>query len=567
MKNYLSILLCTCFVLTTTAQNSIDLYLENNFLNFPVSFEEEDDTRLEVVIDGEVIREFDIFLPDSDPDFWVFLDISAFKGKKAALRTLTGEEKKGLELIYQSDDRKYLENVYQEEHRPQLHFSTMRGWINDPNGLIYYDGEYHLFYQHNPYGTGWGNMHWGHAVSKDLLHWEQLEEALYPDEVGVAFSGSCVIDYENTSGFKTGDEDVMVAIYTSSFFPSDKEMEQGMEYRERTSLAFSNDRGRTWTKYEGNPIISNRQEYLKSGNNRDPNVFWHEPTQKWVMAIFERIGITIFTSENLKDWKEESHFEMFWECPELFELPVDGDPKNTKWVAYGAGGYYALGSFDGKEFDMESGLHTYYVGDQFASQLFENIPETDGRQIQVGWGVIETPEMPFNMMMLFPTELTLRSTNDGIRLFNEPIEEIRKLHKNSYSFKNINFPEANEKVKDINSELLHIKCEVELTSAIGHGFNFGGDELFYTIRTNDFILNDEEKVYRYNPELGSNIMKYEIILDRTTIEVFIDDGRFTMILPRNKETEDYFLEFGPLEDDDFVKFRHLEIHEMKSIWE
>ena len=233
MKKIFIILVILTSSLVVQAQNSVKLKLTDHYLNFPVSNIEEDDTRLELVIDEETVREFDIMLADEDPEFWVFLDIEAFKGKKAILRTYSGEEAEGLDQAYQSDERKYLKNVYREEFRPQIHFSTMRGWINDPNGLIYYDGEYHLFYQHNPYGTGWGNMHWGHAVSKDLLHWEQLEEALYPDEVGVAFSGSCVIDYENTSGFKTGDEDVMVAIYTSSFFPNDEEMEE----RGRSSIS------------------------------------------------------------------------------------------------------------------------------------------------------------------------------------------------------------------------------------------------------------------------------------------------------------------------------------------
>jgi sucrose-6-phosphate hydrolase SacC (GH32 family) len=566
MKNYLSILLLMCFGFTSTAQKSIDLDLESNFLNFPVSYEEDDDIRLELVIDGNVVRDFDIFLPDSDPDFWVFLNISEYSGKKAEIRILNGEEKKGLELIYQSDDRKYLENIYNEEHRPQLHFSSMRGWLNDPNGLVYYDGEYHLFYQHNPYGFWWGNMHWGHAVSTDLLHWEQLPEALYPDEHGVCFSGSAVIDSNNTSGFKTGDTDVMVAIYTSTFIPNEKQEEAGLEGMERQSLAYSNDKGRTWHKYEGNPVIRLRKEELKSWNDRDPNVFWHDPTQKWVMILFERIGFSIFTSDNLKDWNHESYFETFWECPELFQLPVDGDENYKKWVVYDAGGDYVLGSFDGKKFTIENGPYTYIEGEFFAAQTYENIPAEDGRQIQIGWATIETGNMPFNMMMAFPTELTLRTTSEGIRMFNEPVEEISKLHTKEYHFENLSFEEANNKIKDFDSDRLHMIFEVDNFNIMQYGLQIGGDNLGYSIRDNTFSYNDESFKNKYLPEAASNNISYEIIIDKTSIEVYVDEGRYTMVLPRNLDSKEKGLKFW-LDNGTDLKFKSLKIYEMKSIWE
>ncbi len=548
------------------AQSSIELNLNSHYLHFPVSHDEAYETRLQLVIEGEVIREMDIWLPDSDPDFWTYLDISAYEGKQAQLKTSAGEEKKGLSLVYQSNDRTYLTNVYQEDLRPQVHFSSIRGWNNDPNGLVYYEGEYHLFFQHNPYGFEWGNMHWGHAVSRDLVHWEQLPEALYPDKVGVAYSGSAVIDYQNTSGFQTGDKPPMVAIYTSTLIPSEQEEEASGSWMERQSIAYSNDRGRTWTKYEGNPVIGDRRAKLGTINDRDPNVFWHEPTKKWVMILFERIGLSIFTSDNLKEWIEESHFETFWECPELIELPVDGDSSNTKWVVYGAGGYYMIGSFDGKQFTPEYGPYAYIDGDFFAAQTYENIPEEDGRQIQIGWGVIPSPGMPFNMMMTFPTELSLRTTNDGVRLFNEPVRELELLYTNSYSWENLTPQEANKKMEGISSKQLHVKCVIENEKAMDHGFWFGGDELTYTIRTNEFIFNDEAMVFRYLPELGSNTLSYEIILDKTSIEIFVDNGRYTLVLPRKLETEDYSMRIFPNEDDDSVKIHALEVHELNSIW-
>ena len=261
------------------AQQFIELKVESKYIHLPVTHDNKDETRLELVLNNNTERVFDIWLADSEPDFWVFLDVSSYNQKKVIIQTQYGDERKGLNLIYQSDNRDYLKNVYKEKNRPQILFSSIRGWNNDPNGLIYHDGDYHLFYQHNPYGSAWGNMHWGHAKSKNLLNWVQLPEALYPDEIGVAYSGSAVIDYENTSGFKTGNDDVMVAIYTTTWFPDRyEESKTGQKQLETQSLAYSNDKGLTWTKYKGNPVIGDRRELLGSTNNRDPNVFWHEPT-------------------------------------------------------------------------------------------------------------------------------------------------------------------------------------------------------------------------------------------------------------------------------------------------
>ena len=567
MRNAITFLvLSIILVVPLRSQNSIDLQLVNKYLHLPVSYNDEDDARLQLVIEGEVMREFDIFLPDSEPEFWVFMDIGQYTGKKATLQTLTGQEKKGLGKVYQSDDRTYLDNAYKEKFRPQLHFSSKRGWLNDPNGLVYYDGEYHLFYQHNPYGIWWGNMHWGHAVSKDLLHWEQLPEALYPDETGVCFSGSALIDYNNTSGFKKGEADVMVAIYTSTFIPNEKQEEEALEAMERQSLAYSNDKGRTWEKYEGNPVIGLRRDELNSWNDRDPNVFWHEPTEKWVMILFEKIGLSIFTSDNLREWNHESYFETFWECPELFQLPVDGDPENKKWVVYDAGGDYVLGDFDGKKFTIENGPYTYIDGEFFAAQTYENIPTEDGRQIQIGWGTIETEDMPFNMMMTFPTVLTLRTTEDGIRMFNEPIDELSNLHTKAYNFKDLSFEEANNAIKNIDSELLHLKFEVENINTMNYGLQIGGDRLGYSIRDNTFSFNEETFISKYLPERASKTIHYEIIVDRTSIEVFVDKGRFTMVLPRNLDAEEEGIAFW-LDNGTDLKFNTLDIYELKSIWE
>lgn len=575
MKKILIILLLSiCIVNTTMAQNSINLEISQNYINFPVSYNEDDAVTLQLVIDNEVKRVFDIFLPNSEPDFWVFLDVSMFHGEKALLRTEDGEKRKGLDLIYQSDERIYLENVYKEKHRPQLHFSTVRGWINDPNGLVYYDGEFHLYFQHYPFGYYWGQPHWGHAVSTDLIHWEQLSDVLLRHEYGGIYSGSSVVDYNNTSGFKAGDNDVIVAFYTTNSV-----VENGTAPTQ--NIAYSNDRGRTYIEYDKNPVIGDRTAVLGTYNARDPKVFWHDSTNKWVMIVFERIGNSIFTSDNLKEWEYQSHIETFWECPELFELPVDGNPDNKKWVMYGVSGDYLIGDFDGKEFILESGMFNYLQGKFFAAQTFNNVPEKDNRRIQIGYveipGWVEVPEPnpPFNGLMSFPTELTLRTTANGIRMFNEPVDEIEKLHKKRYKWENLTLEEANKKLSDITNELLHVKCEIENVNSIAYSIMFDDDSLYYTLKPNIFYYNPdvddaESFTIKYLPELGSKTMFYEFIVDRTSLEVFVDHGRFTMILPRKLNPVKRGMRFDSGDwgsEINDIKINALEVYELESIWQ
>jgi sucrose-6-phosphate hydrolase SacC (GH32 family) len=550
-----------------------ELKLENKFLNFPVSYDEDDKTKIEIVIDGTSEFYFDIFLPDNEPDFWVFLDVSEFKGKPAIITANREDKSDALTNIYQSDERTYLEDVYKEKHRPQLHFSTIRGWINDPNGLVYYDGEYHLFYQHYPFGYYWGQPNWGHAVSTDLIHWKQLPDALWRHKLGGIYSGSSVIDYENTAGFKTGDADVMVAIYTTT---------RAFEERNAAcqNIAYSNDKGRTWTDYENNPVIGDRTEILGTYNARDPKVFWHKPTGNWVMVVFERIGNSIFTSNNLKDWEYQSHTQTFWECPELFELPVDGNPEYTRWVMYGVSGDYLIGDFDGKKFNRESGMFNYLQGKFYAAQTFTNIPKEDGRRIQVGyieipgWVDIPEPNPPFNGLMSFPTNLTLRTTANGVRMFNEPVREIEKLHKKTYKWQSLTLEQANKELRQINSDLLHVKCEIENINAIAYSIIIDEDVLYYTLKPYMFYYNLEDSEaesfkIKYLPELGRNKMFYEFIVDRTSMEVFVDHGGFTMILPRKLNPKERGMRFGAGDGGqriNNIKINKLEVYELNSIW-
>jgi len=526
-----------------------EIKIQQRYLNLPVQLSS-DRKEMNILLDGKSVRKFNFRLGDGQPDYWVYSDVAAFKGK---ILTLTYPSNlKGFNAIYQSDQMPVGDSLYKETKRPQFHFSSKRGWNNDPNGLVYYQGEYHLFYQHNPYEHNWENMHWGHAVSKDLVHWEEIGEALYPDELGTMFSGTAAIDFKNTSGFQVGNDPPLIAAYTAhkNLAPADA--------IEIQCIAYSNDKGRTFTKYTGNPVINSKAKW-SSGNTRDPKIFWHQPSQKWVMVLYEKDGHSIYNSDNLKSWTFQSHIGGFFECPELFELPIDGNKHNTKWVMYGASGTYSIGSFDGREFKPFSGKHKYVHGRFYAAQTFNNIPDSDGRRIQIGWGqsITHGGKMPFGQMMLFPTQLTLRSTPNGVRLFNEPVQEIQQLHKKSYQWSNLTREEANEKLKQVSGDLFHIKMKVQSIEGTNFEFRFNGN----TMAKYDNNHNTLNGFFFENENKESDL---ELLIDRTSVEIFAQGGAFTMVEALPDAINNRGLEFAP--GFSSIKILQLEVHELKSIW-
>ena len=301
MKNMKTIIITCLAVLFAIPGNAeeIKLKITKRYLNIPVSHKEER-ANMSFLIKEKNEREFVIRLASDKPDYWVFCDMSTLKGKEIKI-TYAGKEA-GLRQIYQSDEIAGQDSLYKEINRPQLHFSTRRGWINDPNGLVFHDGEYHLYYQHNPYEREWGNMHWGHAVSKDLIHWQELPVALYPDEHGTMFSGSAVIDYDNTLGVGKKGAPTMVIAYTAD-----------SPAKQVQCIAYSLDNGRTFTKIAENPVIDSKHIW-KSQDTRDPKLFKYQPTGDWIIVLNERDGHSIYTSRNLKDWTYQSHVTGFWEA-------------------------------------------------------------------------------------------------------------------------------------------------------------------------------------------------------------------------------------------------------------
>ena len=302
--------------------------------------------------------------------------------------------------------------------------------MNDPNGMVYADGTYHLFYQYNPYGARWGNMHWGHAISKDLVNWEYQPTAIAPDKLGAIFSGSAVIDHDNTAGFGKG---AMIAIFTSA------------GDRQTQSIAYSLDGGKTFTKYEDNPVLSDANII----DFRDPKVFWHAPSKQWVMSLATTQTITFYGSKNLKEWTPLSEFGEglgghggVWECPDLFPLTYEG---KTKWVLFvsinpggpngGSATQYFIGDFDGKTFTpdtMNYPLWLDYGRDNYAGVMWSNVPAADGRRLFIGWMsnwdyANEIPTVNFRSAMTVARTLRLAHNGEHLVVASEPVKELESL--------------------------------------------------------------------------------------------------------------------------------------------
>lgn len=447
--------------------------------------------------------------------------------------------------------------------RPLIHFSPEANWTNDPNGLVYYQGEYHLFYQYNPYDKVWGHMHWGHAVSTDLVNWEHLPVAIAEDSAMI-FSGSAVVDVNNSSGFcQSADNSCLVAIYTAHRIHDPAKPDV---YTQTQHIAFSNDKGRSWTKYEGNPVLD-----LNMSDFRDPKVFWHEPTRKWVMAVSlaNEKKIHFYGSPNLKDWTLLSEFgpqgntNIPWECPDLFELPVENQPGKSRWVllisAEGPykgfqGMQYFLGDFDGKVFRNDNPpdkvLYFDYGKDYFAAVTFNNIPQKDGRRIMLGWQsnwayANQVPTSPWRNQMAFPRELALRATSNGTILVQYPVHEINlnmypTLHHQNEVLDN-DFWQLPDSLAD-NALILRVEFELGEAQEVGLAVLQGINEetlIGYKTATQELYLDrnrsgktdfsDKFAGIDIAPlRMQSNSIVLDIIIDKSTIEVFANGGEVSI---------------------------------------
>ena len=447
-----------------------------------------------------------------------------------------------------------------EQHRPQFHFTPKIGWMNDPNGMVYYKGEYHLFYQHYPDSTVWGPMHWGHAISKNLVHWEHLPIALYPDSLGYIFSGSAVVDQNNTSGFGKNGEAPLVAIFTYHNMAGEK---AGKIDFQTQGIAYSLDNGRTWTKYAKNPVVKNPG----IRDFRDPKVIWHEASKQWIMTLAVVDHVEFYVSKNLKDWVKTGEFGKtegahggVWECPDLFPLKVVGD-NAEKWVLIvninpgapnkGSGGQYFIGQFDGKTFKNDNKptdtLWIDYGTDNYATVTWSNVP--DNRRISIGWMsnwqyANKVPTQAWRSATTLPRELTLKTTEKGIRLIQKPVKEQEILRGVSQDITNQSITESYALKSTSKTNELTLTFDLSKTTAQDLGVvvaNSKGEKVligfekstnrFYIDRTEggkkDFEKNFAGRHYALR-QATNTLLKMNLHIDVASVELFADDGETIM---------------------------------------
>jgi len=472
----------------------------------------------------------------------------------------------------QSQIQHKAESTNESLYRPGFHFTPAQGWMNDPNGMIFINGQYHLFYQHYPDGTVWGPMHWGHATSRDLVQWKQQPIALYPDSIGMIFSGSAVLDKNNTSGLGLGGTAPLVAIYTQHFMPGEK---AGRTDFQNQSIAYSLDEGKTWTKYAGNPVL--KTPNLK--DFRDPKVIWHEPTQKWIMSLAVADHVEFYSSANLIQWNKESELgkNLFahggvWECPDLLSFNVNG---KTIWVLLvsmnpggpnsGSATQYMVGNFDGHTFKPFTPTIKWmdYGPDNYAGVSFSNVGD---RKILIGWmsnwnyaNVVPTEK--WRSAMTVPRELKLIEkekysstysivnsnidsnfqTNEFL-LVSNPVKELNAAFIKTLSKENI----LTDKIFTLSSVANTIPNRIDLSTlqttdfelVFSNNYNekliVGYDNTkkhFFIDRRNAGVSNFHEgfATIAYGPRLVDQTkMDISLLIDKTSVELFADSGLTVM---------------------------------------
>lgn len=512
---------------------------------------------LELWVDGVNTRFFDMELAEGKPDWYAYLQIDEWEGKSIELRVdKVSVDSKVFEVVQQSDLDTNAGTLYKEKMRGQFHFSQKRGWTNDPNGMVYYNGEYHLFFQHNPYGRGWGNMTWGHAVSKDLVHWKELDYALHPDKFGPVFSGGAVVDEKNTAGLAKDGKQAMVMFHTGA-----RAWAQCMSW--------STD-GRTFQTLDHAVVPRINKD------NRDPKVIWHEPTKKWVMVLWvergnnEQHSMQFLTSPDLKNWTKTStvmggigNDRYLFECPEFYELPVEGNAGVKKWVLTGANTEYAIGTFDGTTFTPEEErLQNQHGRDFYAPQTFSNEP--NGRRIEIGWWRTRTDsgDMTFNQSMSIPLEHKLVKTNERIRLTRMPVKELESLRSKTYKLGKLSVKEnGSNPLKDINIELAELHITFHPGNATEVVLDIRGVPVVYSAANKQLTVDGvKAPVYLINGKL--NLIVYA---DRTGLEIFANNG--LMFMPININLADSNRSLSLSAKGGTVKVANLDVYELKSIWD
>ena len=531
-------------------QNIVSLDVTEDYLLLPIQ-DDAPEGKICVVKDNEQKGTLmNVRLARERVDSYVPFALSAYKGQHISIEIQGVPETalcwKELKLSGSFD------MANKESFRPVYHHTPAYGWMNDPNGMFYKDGVYHLYFQYNPYGSVWGNMHWGHSTSTDLMHWKFEGCAIVPDAWGAIFSGSCVVDHENTAGFG---KEAVVAFYTSAKSTpwGDIQMQ---------SMAYSLDNGKTFTKYEGNPILTSSEKDF-----RDPKVFWYAPGKHWVMILAVGQHMEIYSSVNLKEWKKESEFGAMqgahggvWECPDLVEIPVEGS-REKKWVLIcnlnpggpfgGSAAQYFVGSFDGKKFVNESPTQTKWMDwgkDNYATVTWNNGP--DGRCIALGWMsnwqyANNVPTRQYRSANTLARDLTLYREGQELYLKSTPSSEVKKARGKKVSIPSFKVSEKHEMVNLFEEKqgAYEVEIVIQNTGASKIAFCLLNDKgekvsMYYDLNRKQFVMDRSESgkvdfskdfpAVTVAPVNVDKELTLRLFVDRSSIEAFGEDGKFVM---------------------------------------
>lgn len=531
-------------------QNIVSLDVTEDYLLLPIQ-DDAPEGKICVVKDNEQKGTLmNVRLARERVDSYVPFALSAYKGQHISIEIQGVPETalcwKELKLSGSFD------MANKESFRPVYHHTPAYGWMNDPNGMFYKDGVYHLYFQYNPYGSVWGNMHWGHSTSTDLMHWKFEGCAIVPDAWGAIFSGSCVVDHENTAGFG---KEAVVAFYTSAKSTpwGDIQMQ---------SMAYSLDNGKTFTKYEGNPILTSSEKDF-----RDPKVFWYAPGKHWVMMLAVGQHMEIYSSVNLKEWKKESEFGAMqgahggvWECPDLVEIPVEGT-REKKWVLIcnlnpggpfgGSAAQYFVGSFDGKKFVNESPTQTKWMDwgkDNYATVTWNNAP--DGRCIALGWMsnwqyANNVPTRQYRSANTLARDLTLYREGQELYLKSTPSVEVKKARGKKVSIPSFKVSEKHEMVNLFEEKQGAYEVEIVIQNAGASKIAFcllndKGEKvsMYYDLNRKQFVMDRSESgkvdfskdfpAVTVAPVNVDKELTLRLFVDRSSIEAFGEDGKFVM---------------------------------------
>lgn len=531
-------------------QNIVSLDVTEDYLLLPIQ-DDAPEGKICIVKDNEQKGTLmNVRLARERVDSYVPFELSAYKGQHISI-DIQGVPANALcwKELKMSDS---FDMTNKEMFRPVYHHTPVYGWMNDPNGMFYKDGVYHLYFQYNPYGSVWGNMHWGHSTSTDLMHWKFEGCAIVPDAWGAIFSGSCVVDHENTAGFG---KEAVVAFYTSAKSTpwGDIQMQ---------SMAYSLDNGKTFTKYEGNPILTSSEKDF-----RDPKVFWYAPGKHWVMILAVGQHMEIYSSVNLKEWKKESEFGAMqgahggvWECPDLVEIPVEGT-REKKWVLIcnlnpgdpfgGSAAQYFVGSFDGKKFVNESPTQTKWMDwgkDNYATVTWNNAP--DGRCIALGWMsnwqyANNVPTRQYRSANTLARDLTLYREGQELYLKSTPSSEVKKARGKKVSIPSFKVSEKHEMVNLFEEKQGAYEVEIVIQNAGASKIAFSllndkGEKvsMYYDLNRKQFVMDRSESgkvdfskdfpAVTVAPVNVDKELTLRLFVDRSSIEAFGEDGKFVM---------------------------------------